>query len=223
YYPMMALHEDMIGLAATNALPTMAPWGGTDKIVGINPLAVALPTTHEPPLVLDSAFSYSSHGKIRIFHQKGAEIPPTWAFDAEGRPTTDPAAAIEGLLQPIGEYKGVGLAMVMGILSSLLSGAAYGTELGDMESGARAGTDGHFFMAIRIEAFEEVAKFRSRVDGIVRQIRNSRRAAGVERLYSPGELEAETETRYRRDGIPLNDETMGGLNESAQKVEMEEL
>ncbi|MCP5109614.1 MAG: Ldh family oxidoreductase [bacterium] len=223
YYPMMALDEDMIGLAATNALPTMAPWGGVDKIIGINPLAVAAPANHEPPLVLDAAFSYSSHGKIRIYHQKGAPIPPTWAFDIEGQPTTDPAAAMEGMLQPIGEYKGVALALTMGVLSSLLSGAAYGTELGNMETGPKAGQDGHFFLAIRIAAFEDVAKFRHRVDGIIQQIRNSRRAAGVDRLYAPGEIEAETEKLYHRDGIPLNDETLAGLDQAATNVGMEVL
>ncbi|MGH9659292.1 MAG: Ldh family oxidoreductase, partial [Bryobacteraceae bacterium] len=142
WYAMQALEHDMIGLALTNALPTMAPWGGTAPIVGINPLAAAIPAGEEPPIVFDAAFSYSSHGKIRVYQQKGQPIPPSWAFDKTGRPTTDAAAAVEGLLQPIGEYKGVGLAILSGILSSLLSGAAYGTELGNMADGARPGHDG---------------------------------------------------------------------------------
>src|SRR5262245_12437895 len=104
YYAMLALPEDMIGIAATNALPTMAPWGGVEKILGINPLAVAIPAGKEDPIVLDAAFSGSSHGKIRVYHQKGEAIPADWAFDADGRPTTDPAEAINGLLQPIGGY-----------------------------------------------------------------------------------------------------------------------
>ena len=210
-YAEQALAEDMIGMATTNALPTMAPWGGVDKIVGINPLAVAIPAGEEAPIVLDAAFSFSSHGKIRIFQQKGVPIPANWAFDSEGKPTTDTAAAIHGLLQPIGEYKGVGLAVVMGILSSLLSGAAYGTELGNMVEGARAGQDGHFFLALRIGAFEETARFKQRVDGVIRQIRGGRRAEGVERIYAPGGLEADTEARYRREGIPLNAVTLAGL------------
>jgi LDH2 family malate/lactate/ureidoglycolate dehydrogenase len=100
YYAMQALTAGMIGIASTNALPTMAPWGGVDKIVGINPLAVAIPAAVESPIVLDAAFSQSSHGKIRVFHQKGLPIPAGWALDKDGRPTVDPAAAIEGLLQP---------------------------------------------------------------------------------------------------------------------------
>lgn len=210
YYAMRTLPE-MIGICATNALPTMAPWGGRDKIAGINPLAVAIPSESEPPVVLDAAFSYSSHGKIRIYHQKGQSIPPTWAFDEAGTPATETAAALKGLLQPIGEYKGVGLAVVFGLLSSLLSGAAYGTELGNMIDGPQAGKDGHFFLAINIAAFEDPDVFRARVDAAVKQIRTSQPATEGAVLYAPGGLEAALESRYRRDGIPLNEATWRGL------------
>ncbi len=218
YYTMMALPEDMIGLATTNALPTMAPWGGIDRILGINPLSVAIPAGEEIPIVYDAAFSYSARGKIEVYHQKGLQIPSTWAFDAEGRPTTDPAKALEGLLQPIGEYKGTSLALIMGILSAVLSGASYGTELGDLEKGAKAGQDGHFFMALRIAAFEDVARFKHRVDGIIRQIRHGRKAPGFDRIYSPGELEAETEIKYRKEGIPLNEDTLKGIITAAEQL-----
>ncbi len=216
YYALQALPHDMIGWAATNALPTMAPWGGVDKIVGINPLAVAIPAAQEPPIVLDAAFSGSSHGKIRVYRQKGLDIPPNWVFDTEGIPTTNAAEAIEGLLQPIGGYKGVGLAVVMGVMSALLSGAGYGTELGNMVDGAKAGHDGHFFLAINIAAFEEPAVFKARVDTLIRQIRGSRRMDSVQKLYAPGGLEAETEARYRDEGIPLNQQTIEGLRAAAR-------
>ncbi len=214
YYVKMAAAQGMIGLASTNALPTMAPWGGLDKILGINPLGLAIPAAEEPDIVFDAAFAGSSHGKIRVFQQKGLPIPPTWAFDREGSPTTDAAEAVQGLLQPIGEQKGVGLAMVWGLLSSLLSGAAYGTESGDMVSGARPGVDGHIFMALNVAFFCDPAEMRARVDGAIREIRNSRRREGVARLYAPGELEHETEQRYRREGIPLNAETIIGLRDA---------
>ena len=218
YYAMQALPHHMIGWAATNALPTMAPWGGIDKIVGINPLAVAIPASDEPDIVLDAAFSGSSHGKIRVYEQKGLSIPPTWAFDINGKPTTDAGEAIEGLLQPIGGYKGVGLAVVTGVLSSLLSGASYGDELGNMIDGPKAGRDGHFFLAINIAAFEDPDTFKSRIDTLIRQIRDSRRMEGVERLYAPGGLEAETEKNYREQGIPLNNETINGLRRVAGEL-----
>ncbi|MFN7920946.1 MAG: Ldh family oxidoreductase [Bryobacteraceae bacterium] len=218
YYAMQALARDMIGVCATNALPTMAPWGGLDKIVGINPLAVAIPTRDELPVVLDCAFSYSSHGKIRVFHQKGSPIPSTWAFDKDGQPTTDASAAIEGLLQPIGEYKGVGLGVVFGLLSTVLSGASYGTALGNMIDGPRSGHDGHFFLAIDIAAFDDPQQVKLRADAAVRQIRESRKAQGAEALYAPGGLEAEIEARYRREGIPLNAVTLEALRRVANEL-----
>lgn len=211
YFAMQASQRGMIGMLTTNALPTMAPWGGRGKILGINPLAVAIPAGEEPPIVFDGAFSASSHGKIRVYRQKGQKLPEGWAFDAQGHPTTDPVAAISGLLQPIGGFKGTGLAIVSGIFASLLSGAAFGTELGDMDRGPHPGLDGQFAMAIDVSAFEDVTKFRSRVDELVRQIRASAPAPGYKRCYSPGELEHETETLYRREGIPLSAETIEGL------------
>ena len=218
YFAVRALPHDQIGLATTNALPTMAPFGGAERILGINPLAVAIPADAEPPIVYDAAFSASSHGKIRIHQQKGIALPEGWALDERGRPTTDPTAAIDGLLQPIGGFKGAGLAMVMGVLSSMLSGAAYGTELGDMHSGPRAGADGHFVMAIDVGAFEDVGRFKARVDAAIRQVRECRRAPGVERTYSPGEREHLTRQEYRREGIPLNLVTLGDLARTASAL-----
>jgi LDH2 family malate/lactate/ureidoglycolate dehydrogenase len=216
YFACQALNHGMIGVAASNALPTMAPWGGKDKIAGINPLAVAIPTRSESPVVLDCAFSYSSHGKIRVLAQKGFPIPATWAFDSDGSPTTDAHAALDGLLQPIGEYKGVGLAIIFGLLSSLLSGAAYGTELGNMTDGPLPGRDGHFVMAIRVDAFEDLDVFKDRVDAAVRQIRLSRPVREGTPLLAPGGLEAAIEGRYRWEGIPLNEETLSGIEDAAR-------
>src|SRR5690606_16176334 len=132
YYVRMAVEADMIGIATTNALPTMAPWGGIDKLVGLNPIGIGIPAGEEVPFVLDFAFGATAHGRMQVYKQKGIPIPDGWAFDREGRPTTDVDEALEGLVQPIGMYKGIGLAMAAGILSTLLSGAGYGTESGNM-------------------------------------------------------------------------------------------
>jgi LDH2 family malate/lactate/ureidoglycolate dehydrogenase len=218
HYAMMALEADMIGIATTNALPTMAPWGGADKIVGINPLGVAIPAGKADPIVLDIAFGMTAHGKIRVYHQKGLAIPGDWAFDADGRPTTDAGRALDGLIRPIGGHKGVGLAMVMGILSSVLSGAAYGTESGNMVDGAKPSVDGQFFIAIDIAGFEDPARFKARIDGIVREVHESRRAPGTERLLVPGEMEWELERRYRKDGIPLAAATLDGIRDAAHTL-----
>lgn len=216
HYAMLAAAEGMIGLAGTNALPTMAPWGGTEKIVGINPLAIAVPAATQPPLVLDIAFGATAHGKIRVYHQKNARLPEGWAFDREGRPTTDATEALLGLIQPIGGHKGIGLGMMVGVLSSLLSGATYGTELGNMTDGPRAGLDGHFFAAISIAHFTDPAAFGTRVDRIIQEVHGSARAPGVLRLLVPGELEADSEQRYRSSGIPLSAETLSGVITAAE-------
>lgn len=215
---LRATREGMVGLASTNALPTMAPWGGRDKVVGMNPFAVAFPAGEEPPIVLDTAFGATAHGKIRVYHQKGRQIPEGWAFDEQGRPTTDPAAAIGGLIQPIGQHKGIGLAVIMGMLSSLLSGASYGTELGDMTAGPKPGHDGHFFAALDIAAFQPLDEVKARADSISRQIQQSRSADSSTRLYPPGLLEAEFESAYGRDGIPLNEATVQGIRSAARKL-----
>lgn len=218
YYVGMAADSEMVGLATTNALPTMAAWGGLDKIVGINPLGVAIPALEEPPIIFDGAFSGSAHGKIRVYAQKGLPIPEGWAFDAAGLPTTDATAALTGLLQPIGGFKGIGLALVFGLLSSLLSDAAYGTELGDMDNGPTAGQDGHLFVVFNIAAFTDSLKFRRRVDAAIRQIHESRRAPGIGQLYAPGEVELGTERRYRASGIPLTDETLNDVVQAAKSL-----
>jgi LDH2 family malate/lactate/ureidoglycolate dehydrogenase len=220
WYTLMAVAEDMIGLAGTNALPTMAPWGGAEKVVGINPLSVAIPAASEPPFVLDFAFGMTAHGKIRVYHQKGSAIPEGWAFDAEGNPTTDAAKAMKGLIQPIGQHKGVGLGMAIGMLSSLLSGAAYGTESGNMIEGARIGLDGHFFCAINVAFFQDAAEFKARTDRVIRQVHASRPRAGVDRLYVPGEIEAEIASAYGA-GIILARDTLDDIVVAAKALDVD--
>ena len=218
YYAAMGLPHDMIGWATTNALPTMAPWGGADRILGMNPLAVAIPAGQERPILYDAAFAATALGKVRVYQQKGLQLPDGWALDRDGNPTTDPAAAIDGLLMPIGAFKGTALAMVMGVFSSFLSGAAYGTELGSLEEGPAPGKDGHFLMAIHVAAFEDVSHFKARVDAAIRQIHTARLVPGVDCIYAPGELEFGTEAAYRRDGIPLNAVTLADLAHTADAL-----
>ena len=217
WYTLMAATENMIGIAGTNALPTMAPWGGVEKIVGINPLSIAIPADDEPPFVLDFAFGATAHGKIRVYHQKGSAIPEGWAFDTDGHPTTDAGAALKGLIQPIGQHKGVGLGMAIGMLSSLLSGAAYGTELGNMVDGAKAGKDGHFFAAINIAFFTDVGHFGKRTDSIIQEIHASKRRDGVEQLYVPGEIEAKLEAAHAAS-IPLARATIDDIIALANRL-----
>jgi LDH2 family malate/lactate/ureidoglycolate dehydrogenase len=220
-YVLQAVAHDMIGMVTTNALPTMAPWGGAERLLGINPLGMGIPAGQEWPLVYDAAFSASAHGKIRVYKQRGQELPDGWALDSAGRPTTDPGAAIDGLLRPIGEFKGANLALIMGMLSSMLSGASYGTELGDMYAGPRAGHDGHFVCAMRVEAFEDTTRFKARVDEAIRELHACRLAPGFERVYAPGEIEFRNQRAYRAEGIPLTLETIEDVLATARGLGIE--
>ncbi|MEX0761849.1 MAG: Ldh family oxidoreductase [Dehalococcoidia bacterium] len=220
YYVRMAVEHDMIGIATTNALPTMAPIGGAERVLGINPVAYGIPAGDEHAIIYDAAFAGSAHGKLRVHAQKGLPIPEGWALDSDGQPTTDPVKAVNGLLMPIGGHKGAGMAMVMGILSSMLSGAAYGTELGNMEDGPRPGMDGHFVAAINIAAFEDINRFKSRVDKAIREIHNVKKAPGVDRTYFPGEPEAIKRKDYLANGIPLNPVTLGDIASTAKTMKV---
>jgi LDH2 family malate/lactate/ureidoglycolate dehydrogenase len=218
HYVLQAIESGMIGIAGTNAIPTMAPWGGIDRIVGINPLAVGLPAKNETSIVLDIAFGATAHGKIRVYAQKKMPLPAEWVFDSAGEPTTDPIAGLTGLIQPIGQHKGVGLGMVVGMLSTLLSGAGYGTALGSMETGARPGMDGHFFIAIDPAFFVDPEVFRIRVDEVVRQVHESKRRVGVDRLLVPGELEATIASKYSKHGILIAADTYNGVITEAERL-----
>ena len=218
FYPMLALPEDMIGIAMTGALPSMAAWGGLDQILGNNPIAAAIPALEERPIVIDVAFQATFPLKIRLWQQRGWPIPEDWSFDAEGRPTTDPERALEGWGQPVGKYKGVALALLTGALSVLLSGAAWGRELGTMADGPVAGRDGHFFLAVDIAAFSDPQIFKRRVDGVIREIHSSRRTAEVKRILLPGERAAESEQRGRAGGVALSRVTLEQLFETAARV-----
>lgn len=218
YYVRMAVDNDMIGIATTNALPTMAPIGGAERIVGMNPVGYGVPGGDEGSIIYDAAFGATAHGKLRVMAQKGLPIPADWATDSEGRPTTDASKAVDGMILPSGGHKGIGLAMVMGVLSSLLSGAAYGTELGNMESGPKSGGDGHFVAAINVSFFEDLDAFKSRVDSISREVHGVKKAEGVDRTYMPGEIERDKRERYLESGIPLNLVTLGDIRSTAESL-----
>lgn len=218
YYALMAADAGMIGIAGTNALPTMAPWGGLDKIVGLNPISFAMPAKGRPPVALDVALGQTAHGKIRVYAQKGAPLPEGWAFDAAGRPTTDAEAALEGLIQPIGAFKGLGLAMMVGLLSTLLSDAGYGTESGNMVDGAYSGKDGQFYIAIDIAAFTPLDGFEARLAGIAETFETSEKAPGTDAIYAPGSLENAIAADYDANGVRLPAETVAGIRRAAARV-----
>lgn len=218
WYTMRAADEGMIGIVGSNALPTMAPIGGVDKIVGMNPISVAMPGRDRPTLVMDLALGATAHGKIRVYHQKGLAIPEGWAFDADGNPTTDAAVALAGLIQPAGGHKGIALAVMVGALSTLLSGAAYGTRLGNMVDGPRPGIDGQFFIAIDIAAFRPLAAFGVDLDALVDELHASRPKDPAHPILVAGEMERTIEADHVQNGIQLPARTLDDIVAEARKL-----
>jgi len=224
YYAMMALPHDMIGISLTNAQPLVAPTYGRRAMLGTNPIAVAVPAGEERPFVLDMATSIVPIGKITVYDKAGEPIPEGWAIDASGRVTTDPKAVLQGgALLPLGGtalmrgYKGYGLALLVDILSGVLSGAAYSTEVARPGEGQPANV-GHFFAAIRVDAFRPVNAFKADMDRLIRMIKESPKAEGQERIYIHGEKEFENAERYAREGVPLLTEVVKSLREGGEQV-----
>jgi LDH2 family malate/lactate/ureidoglycolate dehydrogenase len=205
FYPMMAAREGLIGLAMNNGPAILPPFGGTTPTYATNPFAAAFPGGAEP-IVLDMATSVVAGGKLRLAAKKGTPIPPDWALDRHGVPTTDPQEAIfHGFMQWAGGYKGFGLATVVEVLGGVLSGGLFGTDVPPMKDfGKQPLVTSACYLAIEPEHFMPLADFRARVDRLIAMVKASDRAAGVEEVYIAGEIEARKKAQRRRDGIPLS-------------------
>jgi ureidoglycolate dehydrogenase (NAD+) len=204
YAALRAVDRGAIGLALTNADAHVAPWGARAKFLGTNPLAIAVPAGEEPPVVLDMATSVVPHSRVQAAAARGEPIPPGWALDQDGRPTTDPLAALAGALLPAGGPKGSGLALAVDILAGLLTGARSGPEIAPLyDELDRAQQLGHLCVAVAVEAFVPRAEFAARMDALIRAVRALPPAAGTERVYLPGEIEHLRAAEYAAAGIPL--------------------
>lgn len=215
YYAQMAAQEEMVGFAFTiGGINHMTPWGGAEAKLGNNPFALAMPAGEEYPIVLDMACSVAARGKIMLAVQENVPIPGDWAVDVEGRPTTDAEAAMGGFVLPVGGPKGYALTLMIGLVSTMLSGAFFGSEVthlyDDLENEQNTG---HLFGALPIATFVDPDRYKARMDKAVREMRSARHAAGVERIYLPGEREYLTLEKRRAEGIPLNQATFDELNE----------
>jgi LDH2 family malate/lactate/ureidoglycolate dehydrogenase len=223
-YASMPVEHDMAGLyLAVGNANHMAPWGGVDLLLSTNPIAVAVPAT-EGPIVLDMATSVAAYGKVKTAAQRGESMPEGWMIDHQGKPLTDPKRAAEGLLVPIGGYKGYGLALMIGLLAGSLNGAAMGSETVDFNADDTTATNtGHVIVAISIAAFGELDDFRRRVDKLVREIRRSRRMPGVERVWLPGDQSRAKLEERSRLGVPVPEVLRAGLDKLATELKIKPL
>lgn len=223
YYSRMALEYDMVGFSTTiGGGNLMAPWGGTSAKVGNNPFSIAMPAKNCYPVVLDMAQSVVAKGKIEMALKTGASIPSEWALDKNGNPTTDPAEAINGSVRPVADYKGSGIAIMVGLMSSVICDAAVGPTLKNVYKDFDGGLNkGQLFMAIDIGHMTDVDAYKERMDQQIDFIKSAPLAAGADAIYLPGEIEYRHFDRQFKEGITYAVEIIHELAAISENVGVE--
>lgn len=215
-YVSQAASRGCVGVAMCNTRPLMPAPGGAERLVGNNPLAIAVPTNDDIPVVVDLALSEAAMGKIRRAQDLGESIPPTWATDSAGAVTTDPAAAIEGMLLPVGSHKGFGLAFMIDLLVGGLSGGSWGDRVRPLYAELETPYDcSQLFAAFSVEFFSSLGDFEATVSKAADRIRHSRPAEGTQRLMTPGQPEWERR-QANPDSIMLPESVVGYLVATAK-------
>ncbi len=224
YYAMMALPQDMIGISLTNSQPLVAPTYGLKRTLGTNPIAVAVPAGKERPYVLDMATSIVPIGKVTVYEKAGEKIPQGWGINAQGELTSEPAEVLQGgALLPLGGpaelrgYKGYGLSLLVDLLTGVLSGAAFGQDVG-LPSKTRSADVGHFFAAIKIENFRPVDFFKEDMDNYIQSLKATPKLPGQDRIYIHGEKEFENAEKYLQEGVPLMTEVVDLLKTAGEEA-----
>ncbi|MEY3778182.1 MAG: putative oxidoreductase YjmC [Pseudomonadota bacterium] len=216
-YARMALQHDMIGLyfavGNANHLP---PWGGLDMLLSTNPIAAAIPSGKEVPIVLDMATTVAAYGKVKAKAQRGEMMPEGWMIDRQGKPLLDPTKSDEGFLLPIGGYKGYGLSLVVGILAGTLNGAAMGSQVIDFNKDFVSTTHtGQAIAVIDPSAFGDIDDFKHNVDRLIQELRSAERMPGVDRIWLPGEQSHHKRLTHEKQGVVLAPGLVKQLNELA--------
>jgi LDH2 family malate/lactate/ureidoglycolate dehydrogenase len=217
YYPLIAVEQDMAGIALVCSPPNTAPYGARVPGVHNAPIAIGVPAKKHRPLLLDMATSVAAGGKVMLARDKGIAMPEGWAIDKQGRPTTDPN--LVGALLPTGGYKGSGLAIMFESLSGLMVGNPL---LGPVLSGSqRPNAQNSVVAAIDIGVFTDVEGYKANVDTLIEGLKALPPADGFDEVLVPGEPEDRTYEQRVRDGIPLPHGTVRNLQEVAAKLEIE--
>ncbi|HEY3430812.1 MAG TPA: Ldh family oxidoreductase [Cyclobacteriaceae bacterium] len=233
YHAMMALEHDMIGIAMTNASPLVAPTYSIERLLGTNPIAVAIPANRQPAFVADMATTTAANGKLEILQRKNKEAPLGWIQDKEGKSSSNPHELKDGgALVPLGSdfehgsHKGYGLGSIVDIFSAVLSGANYGPWVPPFVSFLAPPADpvgkgiGHFFGAMRVDAFRPAEEFKSHMDNWITRFRSAKTVTGQERVLIPGDPEREISEIRINQGIPLNPKVEEDLKELGKKFSL---
>lgn len=215
YYAWKAAEDDLMLIACANTYPLQAPFGGADPLLGSNPVIVSAPSGHPWPVALDMATTLSAMGKISAAARKGISIPDNWALDYDGRPTTDPNNYHTML--PLAGHKGYGLAAMVDVFAAVLSGAAYGTDIGSFRKG-QPENSGWCMILIDPGKFMPVAQFKERMDEYITMLKSSRKAAGTEEIFLPGEIEYNTYLARCKSGFDIDPTLEAVIMERARQV-----
>lgn len=230
YHAMMALQHDMIGMAMTNASALVAPTFSVEKMLGTNPIAVAIPADRQPAFVADFATTTAANGKLELLQRKNADTPLGWVQDQDGNPSTDAnILKKKGALLPLGSdrehgsHKGYALGSIVDIFSAVLSGASYGPwappfpAYVPMPENMPGKGLGHFFGAMRVDAFRPAEEFKQHMDNWIGRFRSATPAEGYDKVLIPGDPEREMEAIRMKEGIPLVDSVVNELREVGAK------
>ncbi len=201
YYSLKAAKEGLIGFSCTNGVSNLAHFGSMEGMLGTNPFSLAIPVKESFPMVLDVACSVTARGNISNAKREGEKIPLGWAIDNEGNPTTDPAAALVGAVLPFAGHKGSGIAIMVDILCGILNSGVTSKHVREnKETGPEVG---HLMIAIDPKAFLSEEEFNARLEKYKDELHSAKKAPGVERIYLPGEIEAEKEADNKAKGIRM--------------------
>ena len=217
-YTETAAKAGMIAIMGCNAAPAMAPWGGAEAFLGTNPIAVASYTGNECVFSADMASSVVARGKIRKAARSGETIPDNWAVDKDGNFTTDPHAALEGTLLPMGGPKGSALALAVDIMSGMLSGASYAPNLKSFHEPEGKTGVGASMAVIDISRFQPAEDFAAKMGGYISDIKGLKKAKGFEEILMPGEIEYNREQRSLAEGVSMDDSAVDAINELLKSI-----
>ena len=216
-YALQMADAACLGIVTTNSSPAMVPWGAAKKFLGTNPVCFGAPT-HGAPLILDMATSVVAMGHVVLAEKRGESIPDSWAVGPDGLPTTDPTLARQGGARPLADYKGSGLALMVEVFTSLLTGATLGVHAAGFFSDMTRPADvAHLFIAIDIAAFVDLESFKERMQTLLTELRELPLAPGFDRVTLPGEIEHERTQERLAAGVPLDPAVLADLQQlSAQ-------
>jgi len=221
-YAAIPVEHGMVGIyGAASSVNHMAPWGGSEPLLGTNPIAVAIPAGEEPPVILDIATSTASNGAIRTHELEGIPMPEGWVQSRkDGSPITDPRRINEGTYLPMAGYKGSGLSIVIGLLAGPLNRATFGRDVRDFAAPAGAGplNVGQFVVALDVARFVPLDVFTAEVDRHIRDLAASQRLPGVEEIRAPGQGRAARRNEREQSGVPLAATLLAHVDEVAKSL-----